>query len=404
MNKRDLSILLFPLLIAAPGCLDAGDDADLGADEDVAAETSAVVGGSFEPDERFPWEVSLNGCHGTLIEPSWVLTAAHCVPRNGWSYRVSYSRVDSVTGQEHTGLRNVSVVNGVYVHPDYQMPGGFSSGRADIALVHLDTPFVIDQYISTAAIPTAPRIVGHVGTIAGGSHSNANLPTNLAAVFRTPISATNPFGCGADGQFCVTSPSASLCHGDSGSGFVTIENSRATVTGIASYSNATDCATPQPSAYAGLTDVYSYRDWVLSTMHTNDAALGGNTRVHTSGRAADGVIGIGCTNPYGTMWGTMRAAGVGLGANCAAGETQSVVCWLGNHQTDANVAIRGFSMKTTYANGVSTVTSLPYSATSATYYGVMPTGVTREFTCTVTAPRIIVVPPRDLPRLEAANL
>src|SRR2546430_11842452 len=55
-------------------------------DQDLTAADQAVVQGSLEPNERFPWEVSLNGCHGVLIDPAWVLTAAHCVPRNGWSY------------------------------------------------------------------------------------------------------------------------------------------------------------------------------------------------------------------------------------------------------------------------------------------------------------------------------
>lgn len=405
MNKRDLSILLFPLLLATPGCLDAGDAADLGApDEDVAAATSAVVGGSFEADEKYPWVVSLNGCHGVLIDPAWVLTAAHCVPRNGWSYQVTYSRTDSLSGQVHTGSSRVGY-SGVFVHPDYRQAGGFDSGHADIALIRLDTPFAIDKYISTVAIPTAPRVVGRTGTIAGGSHSNPSLAAGLVAVLRTAISDDRPLGCGGDGQFCITSPTASLCPGDSGSGFVTVEGGRATVAGVASYANVTTCDTVHDTDYAGLTDVYSFRDWILSTMHTTDAALGGNTRVHASGRAADGVIGIGCTNPYGTMVGTMRAPGVGLGANCAPGETQSVFCWLGNHQAagDEQMAIRNFTMKTTYANGTSSVTALPFSATTANYFGLLDAGVTREFTCTVNVPRIIRLPPGGLGRIELAQ-
>jgi hypothetical protein len=165
---------------------------------------------------------------------------------------------------------------------------------------------------------------------------------------------------------------------------VTVENGRAVVTGIASYANVGDCQTVQPTDYAGFTDVYAFRGWILQTMQTTDAALAGNTRLRWSGRSAFGTLGIGCTNPYGTMWGPMNVLGVQLGANCAAGDTQAVVCWLGqNSGSIFPLVINGFKMKTTYANGTSTTQSLPFSSTSATYYGVMPSGATREFTCSV---------------------
>jgi secreted trypsin-like serine protease len=251
-------------------------------------------------------------------------------------------------------------------------------------------------------------VPGHVGTIAAASHSNPNLPAGFNAVMRASVPAASDACGGYDKTFCVSSPTASLCFGDSGSGFVTIENGRATVTGIASYANITPddaCDVVLSTDQAGLTDVYTYRDWILSTMHTSAGALAGNTRVQASGRAADGTIAIGCSNPYGTMTGSLRAAGVGLGATCDANDTQSVICWLGSHQAagDAQIAIRSFTMKTTYPNGSVAVTALPFTATSASYYGLLPAGVTREFTCTVNVPRIIVMPPGGFPRIEVAT-
>ncbi|NWU72492.1 CTRC protein, partial [Pterocles burchelli] len=57
---------------------------------------SRVVGGEDAVPHSWPWQVSLQSlnagtwqhlCGGTLIDPSWVLTAAHCISKTR-TYRV----------------------------------------------------------------------------------------------------------------------------------------------------------------------------------------------------------------------------------------------------------------------------------------------------------------------------
>ena len=380
MSSR-IAVLLSLSLIGA-GCAGMPDDAG-----DNGQVEEAVVGGSFEPNYKFPWEVSLNGCHGVLIDPGWVLTAAHCVPLAGWSNKVTYSRTDPYDGSVHTGSSTVATSN-VFINSSYVAGGGFLNPVNDIALVRLDTPFTIDSYIQTVAIPATAAAPGISGAIASGSH-NGMPPAGYDAVMRTTIPSVNPSTCAPPaGAFCLSSPTASLCPGDSGSGFVSVENGRAVVRGIASFAHFDSCASVSATDYSAMTDVAAFHDWILRTMSRSDATLAGNTRVHTAGRVARGVYGLGCTNPYSTMWGPMNVSGSQVGANCAPGDTEAVVCSLYPGQTDpiraGAVVITGFSMKTTTSAGAVTTTSLPItSATAATYYGVMPSNVTREFTCTI---------------------
>jgi len=194
-----------------------------------------VVGGTIEADFQFPWVIDVSGTltgKGVLIAPTWVLTAAHVVETSFGGVRASYSRTDPNTGKV-SGGNQTTAAGSVKLHPDYKT----GSPYADLALVRLSSPFASDPFLQTAALPAAVAAVGQAGIIASISHT-ATPPPGKVAVWRGPIILNGGT------TFIAKSPMASLCPGDSGSGFISSIGGANVVAGIASQANADDCTRP----------------------------------------------------------------------------------------------------------------------------------------------------------------
>jgi hypothetical protein len=365
---------------------------------------SPIIGGVLEPDYRYPWKVNYtaSACGAVLVDPRWVLTAAHCVSgpigfgeRPGEFYPIdpgelAISRTDPYTGAsifEYHAFVGPRATSGVFVHPMYTP----KTAANDIALLKLSKPLTITHFVQTVAVPTSPRPQGLEGAYAHFSHTGP-LPKGQVAVFRGIMPG------GSEPSFDVTAEGASGCVGDSGSGFVTVENGRATVRGIVREGQRR-CELSTASVV--FTDVFTHHDWILQTIGKNDAELAGNTRVRWTGFEARGVMGVECPPPFGTgfsgFWeGPLNVVGVEVGAACDPGRKQTLMCRLDPDQGNMGPLmprLEGVTMKTTMADGTSESRSFSPRTHNARYHFTFPPDAAlREFICQIGLVRVPITP------------
>lgn len=231
----------------------------------VSCTSYALVGGAKIDNDALSRSVLTivgsrgNFCSGTLIAPTLVLSAAHCVTP-GASYKIV--RYDGDRQPQLIAVKRVAA------HPQFNAQGiRAHRASADIALLQLNEPlpgktslplgvptepFEAGQSYSIAGVGVAARGDGKSGgTVRSADLVSTSHPGRLQIRLLDPATKNERAGLGA-------------CTGDSGGPVLQQQNGRSIVIGVISWStaakNGAGCG-----GLTGVTPLTRYRDWIVQT-------------------------------------------------------------------------------------------------------------------------------------------
>lgn len=249
-----------------------------------------IVGGSQAEVETQPWIAGIFQnimgtdqflCGGSLIDPCWVLTAAHCFYNptkkqpNKSVYKVFLGKSILNTNDEH---EQVFMVDEIISHPDFTDHTGGNDN--DIALIRIRTASgqcaVESNYVRTVCLPEK-NLNLYDNTwceIAGYGKQNSYDIYYAQRLMSATVNLISQDDCKnkyydstrvTDNMVCAGDPlwETDACKGDSGGPMVCEHNGRMTLYGIVSWGDG--CAKKnKPGVY---TRVTRYLNWIDSNMN-----------------------------------------------------------------------------------------------------------------------------------------
>ena len=206
-------------------------------------------------------------CTGTLIAPTVVLTAAHCV-QPGAVYKLAETGSD--------GKPQLADTRAVTIHPAFNLQAMTAHrATADVALLQLQnppqgkSPAALAPPLTITSAGTRLTVAGIGVTIPGSGKSAGSVRVASLAVTGKPgtlqVRLVDPTTGG-------TREGIGACTGDSGGPVIQDGPDGPRIVGVISWSTGPN-AGPGCGGLTGVTPLTLYRDWVLQTVHRWGAPL-----------------------------------------------------------------------------------------------------------------------------------
>ncbi|KAM6173888.1 transmembrane protease serine 4 [Erethizon dorsatum] len=233
-----------------------------------SVKTPRVVGGEEASVDSWPWQVSIQYnkqhiCGGSILDPYWILTAAHCFRKHldlyNWKVRAGFDKL--------ANFPSLPVAKIFITEQNNSYPK-----EKDIALVRLQLPLTFSGTVRPICLPffdeeLAPAtplwVVGWGFTEQnGGEMSDTLLQASVQVIDRSQCNAEDAYqGEVTEKMLCAGVPGGGVdaCQGDSG-GPLMYHSEKWQVVGIVSWGYG--CGGPStPGVY---TKVASYLNWIYS--------------------------------------------------------------------------------------------------------------------------------------------
>ncbi|XP_006617669.1 chymotrypsin-like elastase family member 2A isoform X2 [Apis dorsata] len=262
------------------------NSSSLGEEKNVRTTTGRIFNGKPSKRGSWPWQVSLqllhpklgfigHWCGGVLIEPTWVVTAAHCIHNELFNLPIGALWTAVVGEWElNSGGRGSArlPVERVILHER------FNNYLHDIALMKLARPAPLSKVVRTICLPEPEEKLGNRYCVASGWGQYGPSQSLSTALLEASVplldleKCTKAYGKSVslrNGHLCAghTDGSTGSCVGDSGG---PLQCRRADgvwqLAGVTSFGSG--CARPgYPDVY---TKIQYYVKWIRNTMSNDD--------------------------------------------------------------------------------------------------------------------------------------